>query len=90
MADPAVVPCPADEWTKVATNVVQGLVTRLNSSPSVYKQTYRDTGGAAPTVLGIDAIPIFAEGISVPISATAGIDVYIYPVGAAGSVRVDV
>ena len=86
MADPLVVPCPADAWTKVATNQTTGVVHIILTDPKLYLQTYRDTGGAAP-IDKTGAIPFDTPLI---ISASAGIDVYIQPVGLAGSVRVDV
>lgn len=88
MADPAFIDCPADQWTKVATNVVTGQIWRANSSPNKYLQTYRDTGEAAPT-LSSEGMPAFNDEGVVQISALMGIDVYIYPMGRAGRVRVD-
>lgn len=86
MANPVIVPCPAGEWTKVATNVTSGQIHIKDTRPGVYLQTYRTSGEAAPTV---QAEGVAIVGPSVPVQATAGIDVYIWPVGAAGSVRVD-
>lgn len=88
MSDPAIISCPADSWTKIATNVTTGNVHRILKGPGSYLQTYRDTGNPAPTDLS-DAVPIFESGSQVPISNISGIDIYIYPVGKAGSVRVD-
>jgi hypothetical protein len=90
MADPAVIPCPADTWVKVVTNVVTGLIWRMTVGPQYY-HTYRLTGTAAPTDL-TDAVPIFRneESDYEQISANEGIDVYIYARGKAGKVRVDV
>ena len=85
MSDPVIVACPANEWTKVATNKTSGVVHIKDDTPSAYYQTYRDTTGTAPTDL-TEAIPI---NKSLQISAAAGIDVYVWPVGVAGSVRVD-
>ena len=85
MADPIVVPLPADAWTKVATNQTTGIIHILNENPDKYLQTYRDTGGVAPTDKS-DAMPFDTPLI---ISASAGIDVYIQPVNKIGSVRVD-
>jgi hypothetical protein len=93
MADPVGVDCPADTWTKVATNVTAGMVWLLINAPSQYFFTYRDTGNPAPTTL--DDRTLFAstsiDGTTpgMPISAATGIDVYIYPTKAAGRVRVD-
>lgn len=86
MANPAIVACPEGEWTKVATNVTSGQVHVKDTQPGVYLQTYRTTADPAPTLA--------SEGValdwpSIPIQATSGIDVYIWPIGAAGSVRVD-
>ncbi len=86
MADPVIVACPADVWTKVATSVISGQVHIKDTRPGVYLQTYRDTGGAAPT-LQSEGVQI-VEGTT-PISAADGIDVYIRPVGAVGVVRLN-
>lgn len=87
MADPVIVACTKDIWTKVATNVTTGYVWIKDSGPNVYFQTYRDTGGAAPSD-NADAVNMSLPGM--PIAATAGIDVYIQPVKVDGSVRVDI
>lgn len=89
MADPVIVACPVDVWTKVATNVTSGQIHIKDSKPGMYLQTYRMTGNAAPAA-GNPAEGVQIDGASTPIEATAGIDVYIMPRGAAGSVRVDV
>lgn len=86
MADPVIVACAADTWVKVATNVTTGFVWIMKSGPNVYVQTYRDTGEAAPTD-DTDAVKMPPPGM--PISASAGIDVYIKARNVAGSVRVD-
>jgi hypothetical protein len=87
MANPAIVTCTKDTWVKVATNVTAGQVHILSNAPNQYSQTYRATGEAAPTTL---AEAVTMSTVSLPISASAAIDVYIYAHGAAGSVRVDV
>lgn len=87
MANPAVVACTKDAWTKVATNVTAGQVHILSKAPSQYAHTYRLTGEAAPTTL---TEAVVMSQTSLPISAAAAIDVYVYAYGAAGSVRVDV
>lgn len=87
MANPAVTACAKDAWTKVATNVTAGQVHILSKAPSQYAHTYRLTGGDAPTTI---AEAVVMEETSIPISAAAAIDVYVYAYGAAGSVRVDV
>ncbi len=87
MANPAVVDCPADTWTKVATAVKTGGVWIMDTGPSVYKHTYRDTGDSAPTD---DTDAIDFEGRDyLPISSDVDIDVYIKPARKVGRVRVD-
>ena len=89
MADPVFVNIPAGEWTKIATNVVTGQVHKVLSIP-VYMQTYRLTGGGAPTLL-TDGVLAFANGaVTDQVSASAAIDVYLWCVGSAGRVRVDI
>ena len=88
MADPEIISCPKDVWTKIATNVTTGQVHKMLKAPAVYLQTYRETGNSAPTDLS-DSVPLFVGESQVPISSISGIDVYVYPVGKAGSVRVD-
>lgn len=89
MADPTLVTCTADAWKKVATNVTAGTIhIKDRAGVSQFLQTYRATGGIAPAGSpGQEAVLI--SGDSIPIAAPAGIDVYIYCVGAAGVVRVD-
>lgn len=87
MADPLIIALTKDVWTKVATNVTSGQVHITRSAPSIYEQTYRDTGGSAPTN-EVDAIKFDPSGTEV-ISSSLGIDVYIKAKGVAGAVRVD-
>lgn len=87
MADPVNVSCAADVWTKVATNVTNAIVKKMNVRPNVYLETYRVTGNPAPAD-NVGANPIDASGELI-VSAASAIDVYIQPVGAAGEVRVD-
>lgn len=89
MADPIIVQCPANTWTKVATNQTTGVIYAIHPDPLKpidYKQTYRATGGAAPTDL-TDAVDMESP---LYISAGAGVDVYIWPTIEKGSVRTDV
>lgn len=85
MANPVLVNCPEGQWTKVATNVTAGVVHIVSLDPEKYTQTYRVTAGPAPTTL--DEAVWFKDELS--IAASAAIDVYIWPIGAAGKVRVD-
>jgi len=87
MADPVIVPCTAGVWTKVATNVTAGLI-HIKDNFSEWQQTYKDTGGAAPTNGDYSTSVAFVNP-TMEISASAGIDVYLDPRKTAGSVRVD-
>lgn len=89
MANPQFVDCPKDVWTLVATNVVTGQLWRAELGAR-YLHTYRDTGDAAPT-LRDEGMPIFVdtEKDVETISATLGIDVYVYAANQDGRVRVD-
>lgn len=88
MANPALISCAKDVWTRVAQSVVAGAI--YNMTPSVeFLQTYRMTGQSAPSD-GSDSVPAFIykhEPLS--ISAPEAIDVYLMPIGSAGVVRVD-
>ena len=91
MADPAIKACAEGAWTKVATSVASGQVHTLITVGSggeslVYLQTYRTTGGAAPTLL-TEGAPL--SELCTPIQSSFDIDIYIWCMGAAGSVRVD-
>ena len=85
MSNPAIVVCPVNAWTKVATNVAAGVVYRITGR-KLY-QTYRVSGGAAPTDL-TEAVDLVTPADA--IESSQGIDVYIYSKDEAGSVRVDV
>jgi hypothetical protein len=86
MANPTIIDCPADQWTKVATNVTAGLIHIFQGEKLKWLQAYRLTGEAAPTDRS-DAVPLVEPTDN--ISASAAIDVYVYPNGADGKVRVD-
>ncbi len=88
MADPLLVDCPKDVFTKVATDVTSGLVHKISTDPNKYLQTYRMTGGTAPTEKD-EAVPMFIGTDTEQISSSAGIDVYVWPIGKDGLVRVD-
>jgi hypothetical protein len=85
MADPVIVACPKDAWTKVATNVTNGQVHKLDVK-AFYLRQYVDTGGSAPTDL---TKAIRFDNESLPLSFSGGADVYLYCKRFAGSVRVD-
>lgn len=87
MPNPTNVLCPADVWTKVATNVTSAIVKKMNVRPNVYLETYRVTADPAPAD-NTGANPIDESG-ELMINSASGVDVYIQPVGAAGEVRVD-
>ena len=88
MSNPLFVDCPADTWTKVATAVTTGQLWKAQSITE-YLQTYRLTGEAAPTERS-EGMKLFSKSDSDKIDSSAPIDAYVYAVGSAGRVRVDV
>lgn len=88
MANPVLVDCPKNVWTKVVTNIITGFLHIKDTTPSVYLQTYRGTGGSAPAAGDpTEGVPI--DDLFIPIEATSGIDIYIMPLSFDGVVRVD-
>ncbi len=80
--NPAVQTLSEWTWHKVATNVTSGFINRLDSSVYYY-QTYRVTGGTAPTTITAGTIPteairIFDQSTQAEIQATDPIDIYIF------------
>ena len=86
MASPVIVNCPSDMWTKVAT-ATSGIIDLKSgiAIPQMIYQTYRMTGETAPVNM-VDAVLITESELA--ISATANIDVYIWPVGLSAIARV--
>jgi len=91
MSTPTFKDLPADTWTKIATDVVQGQVHLVDNGPNVIRSTYiQPTGDPAPADLATLGVPVF-EGVSAEnIHFKAGADVYLRPEGEASRVRVDV
>lgn len=87
MADPVAIEIPKGQWTKVATNVTNGLITVKEWQPDNYQFDYKMTGEAAPTDLS-KSIPM-SDG-QIEIESGAGIDVYLYATKYAGEVIVAV
>lgn len=92
MAKPVILACPKDVWTKV--NPLGGInngVLYIKDTRANYFQTYRNTGGAAPT----DDLPTKnLEGITLKpngalIQSVDLIDVYIFCTREDGELRVD-
>ena len=85
MADPVVVPCAVNAWTKVITGLTAATIRIMKKDPSRYMWTYVATLGAAPTDFS-DAVPLTDN---TPLSFGAAADVYVYSKGKAGEVRID-
>jgi hypothetical protein len=85
MANPVFIDCPEGEWTKVATGVIEGAVWIQNTQPT-YMQMFKITADEAPTEQSDGTLLEFP---GMPISAPSAIDVYVWPIGHAGKVRVD-
>ncbi len=84
MADPVAVPCPIDEYTKVAENVTGGTLMITDFEPSVYTWTYVMTGNAAPGNTDLTNAAIMDNQQA--FGFAAAVDLYVRPQGAAGSV----
>ena len=83
--DPIEKAIPADEWTKIATNVKTGSVSILNPTNDDWYWTQRATGEAAPTTEEPEVKLEFQTSI---ISETVEVDIYVYVKNKAGRVRV--
>ena len=88
MSASAPIICTADTWVKVATAVTSAVIHKLSLLPGVYKQTYVDTGEAAPTD-DDNAIAYFDNCNSETFADSTSSDIYIKAVKKAGSVRTD-
>jgi hypothetical protein len=88
MADPALIAVTKDQWVKVATNVTAGQLHIKDTSPDNYFWTYRMTTNPAPTLRDEGVLMLWGEPGQ--ISFSAGVDIYVWCVGADGRVRLDV
>lgn len=90
MANPTIVDCPKDTWTKVATNVISGEIVKslTTARPVNYLYVRRDTGTAAPTTKD-EGYPIFTDDHREVFGAKVGSDIYIYAIKEDGKVMVD-
>ena len=84
MANPVLVTCLKEVWTKVVTGQTAGVIHVLKDEAK-YLQTYRDAGGIAPTTVEEGA----RFDTQLNISASAAIDVYVWCQVQDGKVRVD-
>ena len=88
MSASAPITCTANTWVMVATNVTSAVIHKLSVSPNVYKQTYVNTGAAAPANDN-NAVLAFGSSDEFEFSDSTASDVYIKAVGVAGSIRTD-
>ena len=91
MANPAIVNCPKDQWTLVATGVNRGFVWTKRIAVQ-YLHTYKMTGEAAPLDSDLStSVPIRDLVTPILYSDDVGgsIDVYVMAIGQDGIVRVD-
>ncbi len=102
-ANPEITPITQGSWEPVALNIKIGLI-KIMKAGAVYYETYRLTGGAAPTIApgetGFEGVPIYYReneriaGESLPIgtagiNATEPLDLYIYCDKGDGQIRLD-
>ena len=87
MANPVTIDCSANTWTKVYTGNNCQIHQKLTGP--LYLWTYRDEADPAPTSKN-EGVPMFINNeISYTFIYEADVDIYIWPVGQAGKVRVD-
>lgn len=84
--NPTTVACPADTWTKVASSIKEIEIAIKLTRPNIYLYTFRDAGDAAPSDQS-DAL-VLPPGSETTISSLTDIDVYLFPRGAAGKIRI--
>lgn len=84
MADPVAVPCPVNVYTKVAENVTGGTIMVVDTEPSRYSWTYVMTGNAAPANNDLTNAGVMDNQQA--FGFAAAVDIYVRPIGAAGSV----
>jgi len=86
MANPVLVALPLNTWTKVATNVTNGMIYVKQYQPTDYVYTNVTTGGAAPTD---ESVSVILRSWTLAISSTSSIDVYMKCVSQVGAVVVN-
>ena len=86
MANPDIQTLPADTWTKVASAVTGGQIHKITSTPIAYFTFYKVAGDPAPVGRNIGEQRLEDTD---DISSMSAIDVYVYPLGGIGKIRVD-
>ena len=86
--NPVVVNLPADQWTKVVSDITTGTIDKKSIKPNVYRATFR-IAGDPPGDLDADAVTIFIRVPYVIVSNDDQIDVYIKPVRSDGQIVVN-
>lgn len=88
MENPVVVPCPADEWTLIGSDIRGTRLHRIGSQATNYVWTYRLIGDPAPTDPS-EGKSLFDKDDNFQLPKTKGLDFYVYPHKKDGSVRLD-
>jgi hypothetical protein len=91
-ANPVMVECVKDVWTKVIENKTAGTISKTESvkseAPSVYIQTYRLTGDNT-AISDSEDVVMFEETDTEIIDFDAAVDVYVKALSATGELRVN-
>jgi len=82
--DPVTIPLPADTWTKVGDDLQNITIKTADTRPKFYVYD-KITHGSTSVVSDATAIQFPSSGI-IAIEESVGMDYYVKPVGAAGSV----
>jgi len=87
LANPSVVACALNTWTKVANGVAGTTIHPWLNGRTIYSWTYRVAGDPAPSD-NTDELRL-NKSTNLCTDDTNTMDVYVYAKVAAGSVRVD-
>jgi len=90
MANPQIIACPKDVWTKVASGVTGGQIYARNNLAD-YFITYRTAGftPAPPNGDVSEGVLMNKTGVGTILSFAAAVDVYVACTREAGEVRAD-
>ena len=81
MADPAIVSCTKNAWTKIATSVTGGRYYVKNGNVK-YVRTYNATGTGTPADSDVDkAIRVNSSDEGNEINSDSNVDVYVWVYG---------
>ena len=95
MPDPARVIVPVGVWIIIAANTLNGIVTKIDNTPTAYYFTTRPTGSAVPPETDINdaaflGTPLFLEGRQIELTANEPTDFYALCTESIGLIEVTI